>query len=115
MKPKYFLFLCLSFLVFNSSLLIGTVRYVSKTGTSAPPYTSWETAADSIQKCINICVDGDTVFVANGIYKENLIVNRAISLIGGSMDSTIISGVGTTSNRLVDFTQNGSIKNFYIN
>ncbi|MBK7499150.1 MAG: hypothetical protein IPI19_08615 [Ignavibacteriales bacterium] len=115
MKPKYFLFLCLSFLIFNSSLLIGTIRYVSKTGTSTPPYTSWQTAADSIQKCINICVDGDTVYVGNGVYKENLVINTVISLIGSSMDSTIISGVGTTSNRLVDFTQNGSIKNFYIN
>ncbi|MBK7497929.1 MAG: hypothetical protein IPI19_02200 [Ignavibacteriales bacterium] len=46
-------------------MLIGTIRYVSKTGTSTPPYTSWQTAADSIQKCINICVDGDTVYVAN--------------------------------------------------
>jgi hypothetical protein len=94
MKPKYFLFLCLSFLIFNSSLLIGTVRYVSKTGTSTPPYTSWQTAADSIQKCINICVDGDTVYVGNGIYKEFLVINPSIYLFGMSMDSTVIDGRG---------------------
>jgi hypothetical protein len=70
------------------------VRYVSKTGTSTPPYTSWQTAADSIQKCINICIDGDTIYVANGIYKENLVINTAISLIGSSMDSTVIDGTG---------------------
>jgi hypothetical protein len=97
MKPKYFLFLCLSFLIFNSSLLIGTVRFVSKSGTSTPPYTSWLTAADSIQKCINICVDGDTVYVANGVYKENLVINTAISLLGSCMDSTVIDGTGLTS------------------
>ncbi|HQF43317.1 MAG TPA: hypothetical protein PK073_10440, partial [Ignavibacteriaceae bacterium] len=63
MKLKYFFSLLLSFLIFNCSLLIGTVRYVSKTGSSTPPYTSWETASDSIQKCINLCVDGDTIYV----------------------------------------------------
>src|SRR5690606_38502554 len=61
---------------------------------STPPYTSWTTAADSIQKCINICVDGDTIYVANGIYKENLVINTAVSLIGSSMDSTVIDGRG---------------------
>ncbi|HOJ19552.1 MAG TPA: hypothetical protein PLT92_13405 [Ignavibacteriaceae bacterium] len=72
----------------------GTIRYVSKTGSSTPPYTSWETASDSIQKCISICVDGDTVIVANGVYKESLIINPAITLIGSSMDSCIIDGRG---------------------
>ncbi|MBK7497927.1 MAG: hypothetical protein IPI19_02190 [Ignavibacteriales bacterium] len=101
MKPKYFLFLCFSFLIFNSSLLIGTVRYVSKTGTNTPPYTSWQTAADSIQKCINICVNGDTVYVANGVYKENLVINTAISLIGSSMDSTVIELPGIYPNNII--------------
>jgi len=96
MKLKIFFLLVLTFLIINSSLLIthATVRFVSKTGTSTPPYTSWTTAADSIQKCINICVDGDTVYVANGVYKENLVINTAISLIGSSMDSTVIDGSG---------------------
>jgi len=67
---------------------------VSKSGSSTPPYTSWETAADSIQKCIDICVDGDTIYVANGVYKETLVINTAISLIGSSMDSTVIDGRG---------------------
>ncbi len=71
-----------------------TVRYVSKAGTSTPPYTSWATASDSIQKCINICQNGDTVFVANGVYKENLVINTEIALIGSSMDSTLIDGRG---------------------
>jgi len=74
-----------------------TIRYVSKTGSSTPPYTSWETASDSIQKCINICVDGDTVIVANGVYKEVLVVNVVLTLIGSSMDSCIIDGTGLNS------------------
>ena len=74
----------------------GTIRYVSKTGSSTPPYISWETASDSIQKCLNICVDGDTVIVANGIYKESLIINAAITFIGSSMDSCVIDGRNLT-------------------
>ncbi len=92
MKPKYFIFLCLSVYVLSTQYSQATIRYVSKTGTSTPPYTSWQTAADSIQKCINICVDGDTIYVANGVYKENLVINTVISLIGSSMDSTVIDG-----------------------
>ena len=72
----------------------GTIRYVSKTGNSTPPYINWETASDSIQKCINVCVDGDTVIVANGVYKEVLVVNVVLTLIGSSMDSCIIDGTG---------------------
>jgi nitrous oxidase accessory protein NosD len=90
-----------------------TIRYVSKTGTSTPPYTSWQTAADSIQKCINICVDGDTIYVANGVYKENLVINTAISLIGSSMDSTVIDGRGL-ADFTIDFNSSGDIENFNI-
>src|SRR5690606_18648644 len=105
-----------AFLIFNFSFLIetnATIRYVSKTGSSTPPYTTWETAADSIQKAIDICLPGDTVLVANGVYYENLVINTPISLIGSSMDSTVIDGRG-----LGDFTilnnEPLSIMNFYI-
>jgi hypothetical protein len=88
-------------LIVNYSFLIvncfAETRYVSKDGSSTPPYTSWETASDSIQKAINICNDGDTIYVGNGVYKETLIINTELSLIGLSMDSTIIDGTGLTT------------------
>ena len=70
MKLKIFFLLLLSLYIVNCTLYIthATKRFVSKTGSSTPPYTSWETAADSIQKCINISQFGDTIYVANGIY-----------------------------------------------
>lgn len=89
MKPKHLLL----FLIFNFSFCIvatATVRYVSKTGSSTPPYTSWATASDSIQKCINICQSSDTVYVANGVYKEQVVMIPGLSLIGGGMDSCVI-------------------------
>jgi hypothetical protein len=102
--------LCLS--VFTSTA-IATIRYVSHNSTPTPPYTTWETAADSIQKCINYCVAGDTIIVANGTYYESLVVDKYLSLIGSSMDSTIIDGTGL-ANTTVDFQTDGSIKYFTI-
>ena len=93
MKPKFFLFLLLSLYIVNCTFYIeaqATIRYVSKTGSSIPPYTSWQTAADSIQKCINICSFGDTVYVANGVYQEQIIMIPGLSLIGAGMDSCVI-------------------------
>jgi hypothetical protein len=90
-----------------------TVRYVSKTGTSTPPYTSWETAADSIQKCINICVDGDTIVVANGTYKESLVINVILTLLGSSIDSCIIDGRGLAS-LTINLYRPFTIENFHI-
>jgi len=87
---KFILFL--SLLIFNCQLLIATVRYVSHSGTSTPPYTTWETAADSIQKCIDYSFSGDTIIVANGIYKETLFINKALRLTGTVLDSTVIDG-----------------------
>src|SRR5690606_29275772 len=81
-------------IIFLISYCKAEIRYVSKTGTSTPPYLSWETASDSIQKAINICNNGDTVIVANGVYKETLVIDSAITLLGSSMDSCIIDGTG---------------------
>ncbi len=106
-------YLILFTLIANIFSLNATIRYVSKTGTSIPPYTSWQTAADSIQKCINICVEGDTVYVAIGIYKENLVINTAISLIGSSMDSTVIDGTGLTD-FTIEYNKSGYLENFKI-
>jgi hypothetical protein len=90
-----------------------TIRYVSPTGNNIPPYLSWEDAANVIQDAINICEPGDTVLVDNGTYYENLVINTQISLIGLSMDSTIIDGRG-----LGDFTisvyADFIIENFHI-
>jgi hypothetical protein len=89
-KPKSTVLLILSFFILNSSFLIATVRYVSHSGTNTPPYTSWATAADSIMSAINISVFGDTIYVANGVYEEQVVMIPGLSLIGAGMDSCII-------------------------
>jgi hypothetical protein len=45
-----------------------------------------------IQDAIDNANDGDTVFVYNGIYYENIVINVSIDLIGEDRTSTIIDG-----------------------
>jgi hypothetical protein len=85
-----FLLFTLIFYLLSLAEVKATIRYVSKTGLSIPPYTSWKTAADSIQECINICVFGDTIYVANGVYEEQVVMIPGLSLIGAGMDSCVI-------------------------
>jgi parallel beta-helix repeat protein len=49
---------------------------------------------DKIQHGINAVSDGGTVFVFNGTYNENIVIDKTICLIGENRDSTIINGAG---------------------
>lgn len=51
----------------------------------------------SIQEAINGASTGDTIFVYNGTYFENIIVNKSITLIGENKNKTIIDGGGKDS------------------
>ena len=46
----------------------------------------------TIQEAINHANYGDTIFVRNGIYVENIVVNKTVSLVGESRYTTIICG-----------------------
>ncbi|UCG70695.1 MAG: right-handed parallel beta-helix repeat-containing protein [Thermoplasmata archaeon] len=62
----------------------GTTLYVNTTG-SGGAYTS-------IQDAINAAKPGDTVFVYNGTYYENVDVNKTINLTGENKSFTVIDG-----------------------
>jgi hypothetical protein len=118
-NKKYYqtLLLLLTLLIIHSSLLIATVRFVSKTGNSTPPYITWETAADSIQKCINMSVFGDTIYVANGVYEEQVVMIPGLSLIGAGTDSCIIDTrdlVTSQNYRAVETADSSLFTGFYI-
>lgn len=46
----------------------------------------------TIQGAVNNANEGDTVFVRNGTYHENVVVNKTVSLVGESRNSSIIRG-----------------------
>jgi len=51
----------------------------------------------SIQAAINNATPGDTVFVSQGIYYENIVVDKSVSLVGENKKTTIIDGKGLGS------------------
>jgi parallel beta-helix repeat protein len=46
----------------------------------------------TIQEAINHANEEDTIFVKNGIYYENVVVNKTVALVGGGPNDTIIDG-----------------------
>jgi len=67
-----------------------TINIVKETITVPDDYPT-------IQEAINNANEGDTIFVRNGTYYENVAVNKTVSLIGENKDTTIIDGnwIGT--------------------
>ncbi len=66
-----------------------------------------------IQDGINNAQKGDTVYVFNGLYYENVIVNKQINLIGQDRINTIIDG-GGIGDCVVSVVQLVNISTFYI-
>ena len=46
----------------------------------------------TIQAAVDYATSGDTVIVAPGIYQENLIINKSITIVGEDRNTTIIDG-----------------------
>jgi parallel beta-helix repeat protein len=60
----------------------------------------------AIQDAINASNPGDTIYVHNGTYSENIFINRSLSVIGEDRNVTIIDGgkVGDVVNISASFT-----------
>ena len=66
-----------------------------------------------IQVAINNASDGDTIFVFNGTYYENIVVNKTLNLTGENKNITIIDG--NTTRNVVNISANKvSISGFTI-
>jgi pectin methylesterase-like acyl-CoA thioesterase len=82
-----FLFVSISVLYpgVRSEETIGNTLYVG--GSGFGNYTK-------IQDAIDNASEGDTIFVHNGIYNENITIIKTINLIGEDKNTTIINGSG---------------------
>jgi parallel beta-helix repeat protein len=89
----YILLFSLSFSTFNIHL--------AKT---EPITITVPTDYPTIQEAINAANPGDTILVLEGIYVENIVINKTVTLIGENMENTIIDGNrnGTVINVTVD-------------
>ena len=63
-------------------------------GRASPSVITVPTDYPTIQQAINAANPGDTVFVENGTYPGNVVVNKTVNLIGENNQSTIIDGGG---------------------
>jgi len=90
-KSMVIFMICCGFVISNTAVSAGTTIHVDDDGLcdgNTPCYTT-------ISDGINAASDGDTVYVYNGVYYENVVVNKTLNLIGEDRDSTIIDGGGS--------------------
>jgi parallel beta-helix repeat protein len=81
--------------------------------TLADPKTIVVSTADSIQEGINNATAGDTIIVLRGTYMENVVVNKAVFLIGADRDGTIVDA-NRTGNAFFVIANNVTITNFTV-
>jgi parallel beta-helix repeat protein len=68
---------------------------------------------NNIQEAINNANSSDTIFVHNGVYYENVVVNKTVTLIGEDNNSTIVDG--NKAETVIHITANNvTMKNFTI-
>jgi len=81
---------CVLFSILLTSILIvaNTIPAKSQNTITVPDDFS------TIQEAINNANEGDTIFVRNGTYLENVIVNKTVVLYAESREATIVDGKG---------------------
>ena len=77
-----------------SLLVIGmlTLAFTIQPSRASPTTITVPDNFPTIQAAINAANPGDTVFVKNGTYFENVVVNKTLSLVGESRQKTIVDG-----------------------
>jgi len=72
------------------SLLIIILIFVIEFTNARTIYVGIGTDYSKIQDAIDDASDGDTIFVKSGIYYENIVINKSITLMGEGKEKTVI-------------------------
>jgi hypothetical protein len=121
MKPIQLLF-AFTFILFSAVCCLASDLYVDLNSTNpVPPFSNWATAAANIQDAVDAAVDGDRIFVNDGVYNSGssvvygatnrVAVSKAVAIqsVNGPV-ATIIDGTATM--RCVYLTNNASLIGF---
>jgi len=68
----------------------------------------------NIQDAVNASSDGDTIYVWNGTYVENVVVNKSISIIGNCTSNTTVVSPGSSPDGVFKI-ENDSVNISYLN
>src|SRR5262245_40280484 len=97
------------------SLALATTFFVDDNPTPAGEDGSAARPFRTITSAINNALSGDTVMVAPGIYRENILVISGLHLMGAGADTTIIDGGGFANTiTAISFDPNTTIEGFTI-
>jgi len=69
--------------------------FVTKSGNDTAGNGTKENPFLTIQKAVNESNDWDTIRVFEGVYEENVVVNKSVEIIGNGSGETVIAGMGT--------------------
>jgi parallel beta-helix repeat protein len=90
-----------------------SIIYVDWRNTIGPWNGTLTNPYQNITSALKNALDGYTIYVRNGTYVENLLINKSVSLIGEHTDLTIIDGSGI-ENVIIVMAENVTIKNFTV-
>lgn len=94
MRKRIEIFLVCILLMVSSIVVVLPVKAVKASGNTLYVGGSGSGNYTTIQSAVDVASPGYTVFVFNGIYNENVVVNKSISLIGDDKYNTIIDAYG---------------------
>ena len=95
----------------------GTNIYVTTNGPGPSPFGTWATATSNIQWAVNVGINGDTVWISNGVYvlTNQITVTSNITISGLSTNNRPVVD-GTNGSRCFEFTSaaTGTLANLFI-
>ena len=81
-------------------VVAGYTNYVSLSGSGAPPFTSWATAATNVQSAVDACLAGGTVLVAEGVYTNGVYEHDGAQHRVGLWKPLTVAGASTNVGRI---------------